>query len=234
MLHLIICDNEYAVAEEIRQIAEEELVRQNVRHTADIYLNGEEFLSKYEIRCDEIMFIDIDMPVVTGIDIMKELEKYGKNKHAVLITGYDHLVLESLSCRPLQIIRKCNMREDIPLALREYLKDKKQGGSVIEFAGKGYLYHFERNQIEYLEKYRHSMYIYTADGKTYTVRGNIRDYEIKLSDYGFLRIHVGYLVNLKQCHSIEKNEMRLYSGTRLPISRERLQMVKEQFMISRR
>lgn len=234
MLHISICDNEYAVADEIKQIIEGELLKQNIQSRITLFVSGEEFLNQYRIRCDEMMFIDIDMPVVTGIDIMKKLEKYGKNKNVVLVTGYDHLVLKSLSYRPFQIIRKCNMQEEIPIALQVYLKEKKKNESVIEFSGKGYLHHLEREKIEYLEKYRHCIYIYMIKEQMYTIRGNMRDYEIKLSEYGFLRIHVGYIVNLQHCHSIEKNEMILYSGKRLPISREKSQMVKEQFMISRR
>lgn len=234
MLHISICDNEYAVAEEIKQIVEGELLKQNIQGRITLFESGEEFLGQYQIRCDEIMFIDIDMPGITGIDIMKELEKYGKNKNAVLVTGYDQLVLKSLSCRPFQIIRKCDMKEEIPAALKVYLREQKKNESVIEFAGRGYLYHLDREKIEYLEKYRHCIYIYMLGGQTYTIRGNIRDCEIRLSEYGFLRIHVGYIVNLQRCHSIEKNEMILYSGKRLPISREKSHLVKEQFMISRR
>ena len=62
----------------------------------DLFKNGEEFLSQYQIRSEELIFLDIDMPVKSGIEVIEELEEVGKNKDVILITSHDHLVLSPL------------------------------------------------------------------------------------------------------------------------------------------
>lgn len=61
----------------------------------------------------------------------------------------------------------------------------------------------------------------------------MQDLEKELSGRGFVRVHAGYMVNLRHCHSLEKNEVVLREGLRIPVSRDRRKIVKEQFMVSR-
>ena len=41
----------------------------------ETFENGEEFLKQYVIRDDELVILDLDMPVKNGIDVLQELEK---------------------------------------------------------------------------------------------------------------------------------------------------------------
>ena len=50
----------------------------------------------------------------------------------------------------------------------------------------------------------------------------------------FVRTHAAYIVALRYCRKFEKNDIGLEGEVKVPVSRERRQMAKEQFMISRR
>lgn len=234
MLHISICDDESVIAEQVKKLIQEELSNQQITAYIEVFSNGGEFLEQYEVRDNELIFLDMDMPVKSGMDVMKELEPLSKNKNIILLTNHDNLILESLSFCPFQCIRKKNMEKDIPKALRQYMKEKLRREEMIEFVEKGAAYHVKKEEIEYLEKYRHHVIVHLISKEPMTIRGKMQEYEVALSGSGFLRIHSGYIVNLDKCFSIEKNEMVLYSGIRLPISRDRQKLVKEQFTISRR
>lgn len=234
MLHISICDDEPVIAERIEYLIRLELENQNVTADIEIFSDGAAFLEQYQVRDDELIFLDMDMPIRSGMEVMKELEPYSKNKNVILITNHDNLILESLSFCPFQCIRKKNMETDIPKALKQYTREKRQREEVLEFSGKGYTYHIKKEEIEYLEKIRHYIIVHLCQKEPITIRGKMQEYEIMLSGNGFLRIHTGYIVNLDKCCSIEKADMVLYSGIKLPISRDRQKMVKEQFTISRR
>ena len=137
MLHISICDDEQMEAERIQGLIEKELKEQGIVYQMDLFKNGEEFLSQYQIRSEELIFLDIDMPVKSGIEVIEELEEIGKNKDVILITSHDRLVLKSLTYGPFQIIRKMSMAEDIPKAVRRYLREKKQEDMIIEFVYPG-------------------------------------------------------------------------------------------------
>ena len=72
------------------------------------------------------------------------------------------------------------------------------------------------------------------DRRCVKVRKNLRDYEFELAGKGLVRVHAGYMVAMKYCAKIEKGQIVMEDGTEIPISRDRKNMVKEQFMISRR
>lgn len=234
MLHISICDDDELIIGKMRDIIETVLEQADISVNIEQFSNGEEFLSQYHVRDDELIFLDIDMPIKSGLDVIRELEKFDRNKNIILITSHDHLALESLSYAPFQVIRKINMDADIPKAVTRYMRAKKQNDSVIEFTMKGKVYHIRKDIILYIEKYNHHIIIHRVEDSSITVRGNIQDCEVELAGGGFVRIHTGYIVNLEHCKYIEKNEIILLDGTKLPISRERRKIAKEQFMIHRR
>ena len=73
--------------------------------------------------------------------------------------------------------------------------------------------------------------MHLADQTVLTVRKNMQDFEKELAGKGFVRTHAAYIVALRYCRKFEKNDIVL---VKVPVSRERRQMAKEQFMISRR
>ena len=62
----------------------------------------------------------------------------------------------------------------------------------------------------------------------------MQDFEKALAGKGFVRTHAAYIVALKYCKKFEKNDIILVGDVRIPVSRDRKQMTKEQFMIGRR
>ena len=89
-------------------------------------------------------------------------------------------------------------------------------------------------QPENMEKYKHQVYVHLADQTVLTVRENMQDFEKELAGKGFVRTHAAYIVALRYCRKFEKNDIVLEGDVKVPVSRERRQMAKEQFMISRR
>lgn len=234
MLHVSICDNELFAAAKIESIVKSELEKQHIPCVVELYNNGEDFLKQYQIRDNELIFLDIDMPGKSGIDVVKELEPVHKNKNIILITGFDNLILESLSYCPFQIIRKADMERDIPIGLKRYHERRRRDEDSLEISSGGKVYHIKKQEITYLEKWRNYVVIHRNVGQELKMRGSIRQFEAMLSGGGFVRVHAGCIVNMNYCQTIEKNEVLLTGETKIPVSRDRIKIVREQFMISRR
>lgn len=234
MLHITICDDDEIISQKMRRVIEDAAKEMNQQIAVEMFAGGGEFLEQYQAKEKELLFIDIDMPVKSGIEVTRQLEGMGRNRNVVLITSYDHLVLRSLSCAPFQIIRKQEMDTDIPLALGRYLKEWNRQRPVLELRGSGRIYRIESRNIRFIEKMRHYVIIHQEKGGELKIRGNMQELEQELSDKGFVRVHTGYMVNLRYCLFLEKNDIVLNGGPRLPVSRDRKKAVREQFMISRR
>ena len=90
------------------------------------------------------------------------------------------------------------------------------------------------SDIVYFEKCQHHVYAHLRDQTVLCIRKNMQDFEKELAGKGFVRTHAAYIVALKYCKKFEKNDIILVGDVRIPVSRDRKQMTKEQFMIGRR
>ena len=114
------------------------------------------------------------------------------------------------------------------------VSDLEDRCNVLEIKEDGMQRVVDIKDIFYIEKRRNYSYIYLKDRRCVKVRKNLRDYEFELAGKWLVRVHAGYMVAMKYCAKIEKGQIVMEDGTEIPISRDRKNMVKEQFMISRR
>lgn len=89
------------------------------------------------------------------------------------------------------------------------------------------------DRILYVESRKHKcVFCYQgAEPAAYQVYLKLDEIEGRLKEYGFLRIHKSYLVNMKHVRRISNYEAELDSGERLPIPRLRFQTVKEEYAV---
>lgn len=72
--------------------------------------------------------------------------------------------------------------------------------------------------IYYLEKIDKMVYFQTKKGRFHK-RANMSELETVFKPYGFLRVHVSYLVNMKHIVAWYKDEVEIVTGQRIPLSR---------------
>ena len=85
MLHISICDDEIVAVEKMRKIVGKVLEQEQLLANVGTFENGEEFLNQYIIRDDELVILDLDMPIKSGIDVIQELEKIQRNEVVILL-----------------------------------------------------------------------------------------------------------------------------------------------------
>ena len=163
MLHISICDDEKLAVEKMQRIVENVLEQEQLPAKLEIFENGEEFLRQYVIRDDELVILDLDMPVKNGIDVIQELEKIQRNEVVILVTAYDNLAIQSFSYGPFQIIRKERLEEDLTKAVSRFLKMRQRKQEVLEFQVKGEIIHTKVSDIVYFEKCQHHVYVHLRD-----------------------------------------------------------------------
>ncbi|MBR1865614.1 MAG: LytTR family transcriptional regulator [Lachnospiraceae bacterium] len=67
---------------------------------------------------------------------------------------------------------------------------------------------------------------------TVTLPLSISEAEQQLEAYGFIRIHKSYLVNSMHIFSLTRSAVTLEDGTELPVSKYRIQEVREQYRVN--
>ena len=90
---------------------------------------------------------------------------------------------------------------------------------VYSFSYSGVHVNLPYEDIYYLEKNEKMVYFHTKKG-VFKKRINMSELEEVFEPYGFLRVHVSFLVNSKHIISWNKDEVEMIQGDKIPLSRQ--------------
>src|SRR5688572_21363166 len=170
----------------------------------------------------DLMFLDIQMPRITGIDFLKSL----KNPPLVILTtaypnfalqGYELDVLDYL-VKPFpfdRFLKAANKARDF-FELKSKKPDVEKSGDDYFFVKCDYRYekiHFK--DILYVEGMENYVIIFTTTQKYITLL-RMKVMEETLPAQDFIRIHKSFIVSINAISSIDGNEI-IAGGKRLPI-----------------
>lgn len=152
----------------------------------------------------DLIFLDIQMPGLTGIDFVKSLQ----NPPAVIFTtAYREYAVESYELDVIDYLLKPITMDRFFRAINKYMDrqtsgpatpssphstDSKEEPHIFVNTNRRYvkvLY----EEVEYVESLKDYIRIHTSE-KTITTKDKISDFEKKLPDY-FMRVHRSFIVN---------------------------------------
>lgn len=230
MLQIAICDDEKYYRETIKTLLTEYLEKRKLEYTLSIFLSGEELLSLPEnaVKYD-IVFLDINMSHVNGIETAAWMRSFHSETAIVFVTAFIQYAPEGYKVDAVRFIMKDTLEAALPECMEAVLKKKRL--EQVEFSCAEGAVRLLTERILYVESRKHkSVFCYQgAEPEAYQAYLKLDEVEQRLKEYGFLRIHKSYLVNMKHVRRIRNYEAELDNGERLPIPRLRFQAVKEEY-----
>lgn len=176
------------------------------------------YLKKDEI---DILFLDVEMPGMTGIELLKVLPE---RPLTILVTGQAGYAVEAFELNVVDYLVKPLSIARVILAVEravELIQVKHTNLNTIEDHhifirdGKTIRKVFIDN-ILWLEAKGDYVKIVTNNGN-YVIHTTLRNLEEKLADKDFVRIHRGYIIPLPKIDYIEDGTVFI-QGTPLPVS----------------
>lgn len=226
-MKIAICDDEIICIDRLRQLLQPYMEKESLE--IDSFLSGEEFLyNSYGIEQYDIIFLDIEMFDVSGLDVAERLRSKGSNAIIIFITSYINYVSDTFRLGAFQFlvkpIEEKIFKYDFERALRSY----KSTHSIYKIRWKESSYVVENGDIYYIEGYNRHLYVYTFD-KGYECIGKLPEEEKKLKPYNFVRCHQGYIVNMCKIKEINKTSIILNNDVVIPIGRKYREELLETF-----
>ena len=227
MIKIAVCDDDAAFADvltyELNRIFDELNVETEIKSFCD----SEVFFSSFrteEPKLD-IVFLDIDMPGITGFGIAEEIKKESPGTLIVFISARHEFVFDSFDYRPFSFIRKGIggiLLPDLAKVCERLVADFRQDKAItIRDAYSGDI-PITLEKILYVKSSEHYL-IWKALGvnRDLKERGTIGDTELKLKKYGFIRPHSRYLVNVDHIvfFNIKINRLVLDNKDSIPVSK---------------
>lgn len=231
MLQIAICDDEQFYREKIRRLLEDYFKEHDLSYEISLFLSGEEFLEKSEnaVRYD-IVFMDINMNEMDGIQTAMRMRAFHSDTYIVLITAFINYVLEGYKVNAVRYIMKDTLDNAMTECMDAILQKMQIAQVTFPFMeGERRLY---TDNILYVESQRHKLTFYYMEEQmvSYHIYDKLDVIEQRLQGYGFLRIHKSYLVNMRHIRKVSNYIVYLDTGEELSVPRLKFQTVKEEFV----
>ena len=207
--------------------------------------NGMEAVKAAAEHKPDLLFLDVQMPKLTGFDVLELIER--ENVGVIFVTAYDQYAMKAFEVHAVDYLLKPFSRERFEAALERAKHQKpKKDLDAVELAASA------RPTGEYAERivvkdgtkvtlipvpkldYAEALDDYVSlvsEGKKHLKQQTISGLEMALDPKLFVRIHRSYLVNLERVTRIEpygkdSKIAILNNGVRLPVSRTGYERLK--------
>lgn len=182
------------------------------------FQSGEEFLVAFEKENFDIIFMDIYMNGMTGVETAKEVCRL--DSHCLLIfltTSMEHMP-EAFSCHAFEYIQKPVSRERVLQVMTDALNILPTETQYMEFTSNRQPVRLLYSDFAAAVTSEHYLIIADGRGKQYKTRQTFSKFMKALEqDSRFLQINKGILVNMDYIISIEENICTLKNGQLLPV-----------------
>jgi DNA-binding response OmpR family regulator len=84
--HIAIIDDEVEVLDTLKRFLEK-----NENYHVDIFSNPEEAMENIKVRNYDLLLLDIMMPTINGLDVLKEIKGEKENIKVIMMTAYSTL-----------------------------------------------------------------------------------------------------------------------------------------------
>lgn len=217
MLQLAVCDDEKVFRSDLRKILGTELELCGIDYHISEFTSGEELIAGLEKADCQILFLDIEMKGIDGVEAARRLRETKRQMEIVFVTSYADFVFQGYEVRALNYILKPYEPEKIAAVLHtalealdieaeKYYVIDQRGGSI----------RVPLSSVKYFSSDRRTVHAVTTE-QEYTFYEKLSDLETKLPDT-FVRIHNRYLVHLKYLEAVRQNTA-VVDGEELPVSR---------------
>ena len=217
MIRIAIVDDEKIIREHIKKLIE----NKQQEYVIDTYSAGEELLQAE--KCYDIVFLDIQMDGINGIDTARALRQKVEDMVLVFVTGVKEYVFDAFDVAAFHyLIKPINEQKFTSVIERAVLEvgKKKQHSMGQLFVKTRYRnVTLEQKDILYIESRAKKVEIHTKTD-IMDAYASIGELEKQLKE-NFYRCHRGYLVNLAFITEYSNDSITLNNGESIILAKEK-------------
>lgn len=165
----------------------------------------------------DLMFLDIHMPDLNGIDFLKSLNKRPKT---IFTTAYREFALDGFELEAVDYLLKPITFERFFKSVERVLRNitRESNDDFVIFRSEGFNRKIFLKDILYFESIGNDIRAVLKDGDIIISKMSISELALNLQYKGFLRIHRSFIINQNHVIGISNNEV-LLGKISIPIGR---------------
>ena len=207
----------------------------------DAAQNSSDAFRYLQERSYDVVFLDVRMPALNGIELSKVLCRFAAPPAIVFVTAFEEYAVRAFEIGACDYLLKPVSRARLSTALGRALgrspdhpdspDDDPFATIPVETAGRTRF--IPREQVRWAEAEGDYVRLHTTDGSAYLVRMPISHLEERWSAHGFIRIHRGFLVQVKHITEFSVTNgvhAVTVAGHSLPVSRRHVRDVRDRIL----
>lgn len=222
-----VCEDEKCVHDIVNNLLDRYANMRNIEYEVIPFFSGMELLESTQEM--DLLFLDIAMPGLDGIETARKLNVRGISYKIVLLTGKTEYLKEGYKVGAFRFVTK-------PIAEQEFFEAVDDVRACMLGREEITVY---RDRIPYRVQQKEIYYIMADGAQTIICTKNesfrsekiLKDWEKEMDSRLFVRCHRSYLVNLSKIMWVEKDFVRLCSDEKISLSRRQKKSIEKAFMI---
>ncbi len=217
MLNIAICDDEKSLINCLKHVVGCYLDLKGLKYRIHEFNSGEALLSKITDTYFDIIFLDIEMSGINGVETAKNIRHNQKKSIIIFVTSYPDFVFQGYEVKALNYILKPYKNEKINQVLESALEEINSTNDIfytIQLKSGSHKINLT-NTVYFTSDKRKVCAVTTSDKIEFYSK--LDELEQELPNF-FIRIHQRYLVNINYVSSVESNAATV-NGESLPVSR---------------
>ena len=220
-MNIAIIDDLQADSDHLKNILLSYAYENSLELSVTTFSNGEEFLAKYENYSYTLIFMDIYMSGLTGIETAKKIREKDMNTAIVFLTSCNEFMPEAFSIHAFDYLTKPAEKGKLYKVMDDFLSNKTLAVDVPYLF---FTYEKENISVPYsdialIRSIGHYLEIVLKNKRSYKIRMTFSNISNLLSeDSRFLSVIRGTLVNMDYITSLKNGSCSIVGDMQTPIT----------------
>ena len=228
-MNFVICDDDKADAGRLKVLLEKYSKESGIDSNIYEYNSGVDLLSNINSDID-VIFLDINMDDMDGLTIAKRIREKMEEIPIILVTAFMSYALDGYKVRASRFLLKDDLDNTFAECMDDIMKEIRRKSKIIVLDCVEGEVRIKANDIIMIETSGHKNIICLKEQK-YQIYEKLDVLTEKLKEYGFLRVHNSYLVNMGHIRSINNYMLTLDDERQLPVPKARYKQVKKEYTL---
>lgn len=200
-MKIVICDDNSKDVDILRKLLSN---NDYIKNNGKIYSFTQSKELYARIKTDfDIVFLDIDMPEINGIELGNHIHKYCPDTYIVFVTSYPQYAIDAFDCEAFHYLLKPINKQKADNVINALIQKHTEKNKYHIVKIKTESLRIPIKDIYYIEYCRRHV-IYHLKDREYETVGKFSDVYDELKDFGFFQIHQGYIVNMDKIVEFDK------------------------------
>lgn len=220
MHRIAICDDDVTFAQDVATYVRDWCAQRGLGCDVLVYPDGDALLTAAGENNFDLVFLDMIMPLASGMDTARELRAHDRKLRLVFLTSSPEFALESYEVKAADYLLKPVSPERIRRALDEWLEGVRHTPRSLVVKTADGFQRLDLDAVEYVEAQGKRTSVALCDGRLIEASETFGTLESKLeAEPDFFRCHRSYLVNLGNIDHFTSTDVFTRADRRIPVAR---------------